>query len=142
MKIVMESFKEETSKDLSEFTSTDVRNVASAFGALKLKEIDELPDSAVLDNIDVLKNNTNLSRKQVNIQVLTIQAYIIKWAGPSATFLTVWRQNFKCRNSHKMSDQLVASFVLLSLEIFYFLSSNPTVNGETVSLSLSSGNIF
>lgn len=80
----MDSFKEESNKALSEFTSSDIRNVASAFGVLKPKEIDQLPADAILENIDVLKNNTNLSRKQV-ATVLKFDPLIIVY---SKVFLT------------------------------------------------------
>nr|XP_039260088.1 uncharacterized protein LOC120336470 [Styela clava] len=51
-------------KDLTTLKASDVREVAGAIGALKPRDIDKIPEQAILDNIDVLKNNTKLTKRQ------------------------------------------------------------------------------
>lgn len=64
MKLVVDTYLEDKSK--SEYNSSDIRSVAEAFSVFKPKDIDQIPDDAILNNLDVLRNNSNLSSKQVS----------------------------------------------------------------------------
>lgn len=63
MKDAMDTFIGD--KDLTMLDADDVREVAGALGALKPKDIDKIPKEAILDNMDLIKNNTRLTKLQV-----------------------------------------------------------------------------
>uniref|UniRef100_H2ZQB9 Stereocilin LRR domain-containing protein n=1 Tax=Ciona savignyi TaxID=51511 RepID=H2ZQB9_CIOSA len=54
-------------KDLSSMSADEVKEVAGALGGLTTQDIDKLPDTAVLEAMSSIKDNTNLSPKQKRI---------------------------------------------------------------------------